>query len=761
MERQIVQAGRKGQTDKALELYQSLVQQQLELKNNNSKILTLRHLNAAIDACGRARPVRLDQAVQLLEQATGTGIGTKNLGLVPNEYTLGALVSACARASNADAAVHWLQQLPKQFPASVKPNAVCYQAAMTACARQAKLQQALQLLEQAKAQNIPLTVIAYNVVLSAAANAGNIDCALDLFRTMDVPKDAVTYGTLLAALEAAQEWELLLEYAETMPPLDGLALMSVFHACQQLGLPSKACDVLEDMKALSSNSSTDKSTSSNQPHRQHWQTQRSTAGWYVAGQRPPLMGPDQVAYQLAISACARGGAWQEGLRLLAELEQVSAMKDNNDNNVNSNDMPSSTTTTRPTVMAYTAAITGCEYAGRWKEALQILERMRHKHVQPNQVTFAAVLGACATACARHYSEQQQQGVDASLSKTTTMLAPQEKALRLLRVMKKDPSIPNPNTQVYNAAIRTCAEALDFPRALKVYQDMLDYAEQLDTEEERQTVQPNVITYGTLMTACERVGSMEGVSQVLKLVQQDENVPNANHVIYGAAISACRKAKQDERAFLLFQKLLQLDLPVNIATYNTVLKAQTEALSKYSKSTNSNPALDRAMRVYQTLVTRHQTHMDSIANTNSTSTASTKTIRVAQPNRQTYSILIPALATQQQPRQAETLLHRMRRTHGLVPDVNLYTATVTAYEKLGQPLKALRLMESMRADGYDFYEAPVLNAAFKRAVKLVSVMGRGLQQPQASSTTTLLEDSNDTGLSLGGNAMNGTTTTPPL
>jgi hypothetical protein len=35
------------------------------------------------------------------------------------------------------------------------------------------------------------------------------------------------------------------------------------------------------------------------------------------------------------------------------------------------------------------------------------------------------------------------------------------------------------------------------------------------------------------------------------------------------------------------------------------------------------------------------------------------------------------------------------------------------------------MESMRADGYDFYEGPVLNAAFKRAVKLVNAVGRGL------------------------------------
>jgi pentatricopeptide repeat protein len=54
-------------------------------------------------------------------------------------------------------------------------------------------------------------------------------------------------------------------------------------------------------------------------------------------------------------------------------------------------------------------------------------------------------------------------------------------------------------------------------------------------------------------------------------------------------------------------------------------------------------------------------------------------------------------------------------------------TVTAYERAGQPLKAMQLMESMQKDGYDFYEIKVLNSAFKNALKLVNKVGRGLQK----------------------------------
>ena len=94
---------------------------------------------------------------------------------------------------------------------------------------------------------------------------------------------------------------------------------------------------------------------------------------------------------------------------------------------------------------------------------------------------------------------------------------------------------------------------------------------------------------------------------------------------------------------------------------------------------------------------------------------------ATPNRQTYHIMIRLLAQNQQPREAEALLLRMRQDGNLRPDVDLYTMTVTAYERGGQPRQALRLMEAMRTDGYDFYHHKVLDAAFKRVVKLLGAM----------------------------------------
>lgn len=707
IERQIVRLGRQGQTDAALKLFETLDHP------------TVRQVNAVLDACGRARPPRLATALDIFERYCGAkpspsnNIPKKHTNLLqPNVYTFGSLLSVCARAGDVSRALHFLEVLLEghDYP-TLRPNAVLFNTVAAACARADPPQPhvAMQVLRQAQAYGEDMTVVGYNAVLSAAARAAEWQLAMDLFHEMkteqavvinkkitngiqsddengndatqrrleetdsennDSPTavlpssprpprpDAVTYGTVLSACEYGQQWDLVLDYAQEMQDagyaLDGLALTSVLHACQQLGKASLALEYLQQMKSTAT----------------PWY-ERQTAGWERVGMRQPLSGPDAVAYRLAISACARGGAWQDAIRLLHEYCHDFDGGD---------------------VVAYTAAINGCEYAGEWKQAFLLLEKMRQTGVEPNDVTFASVIGACATACAKITSagngkkantENEFKSKSESVKeKVEEVPAPLRKALQLLAVLKKDPSVVDPSIQVYNAAIRACAEACDVKRAFRL----------LDTIRDDEGLQPSLITYGSLMTACERVGNVDAASKVFQLMRDDGIEPN--EIIYGAAISCCRKAGQAERAMLLLQKMIRQKLQPNVVVFNTVLVAQAEGRTEHD--------IQRAILVYKILNSKHYT--------------------AASPNRQTYNILIRTFASNRKPREAEVFLRQMQRD-GLAPDVDLYTATVSAYERTGQPLRALRLLESMREDGYDFYESAILNAAFKRAVALANVVGR--------------------------------------
>ena len=705
--------GRKGRIDQALEIYQSL------------PTPTIRQMNAMIDACSRSQPVRLELAFDLLQQAP----------VPPNVYTFGSLMSVCARAGSVTRARRVLQTMEGEY--GVTPNAVVYNAAVSACGRAQppRPDVALEWLQQAQQRGLSMSVVGYNAAISAAAHAGDWQGAVELLRQMEpttettdpttssttspyddngsvgkIPRpDAVTYGTVLYAFERGGQWQRILEFAEYMQtigqPLDGLAITSVLHACQALGLAQEAVRYLKLMKSQQTAAC---------PSRH-----RHTAGWELPGGPKPLQGPDAVAYLLTVSACARGGDWIRAMDLLNEYCQSSSISNRNpevDLNI------------------FTAAITGCEYAGKWEEAFFVLDRMRKQQVEPNQVAFAAVLGACATACANLVQhEQQSPQTDSTLAAIPSVSAkdPKRKALRLLSVMHKDASVVSPTTLVYNAAIRTCAEALDVPRAFQLYHEMV----------EDHDLAPNVVTFGSLMTACERTGNMDGMNTVFSLLkkfqrqqpQRDKDtadpsaeVVKANDVIYGAAISCCRKAGgEEERALFLLQKMIQEGLAVNVATLNTALMVQAEA----RHTTN-------LLKIYQ-MVRAHNMQQKEEGDKNKNN----KSV-VSRPNRQTFHILIRGLAAdKKRAKEAEAVLRDMRES-GFPPDVDLYTLVVSAYERTGQPLQALRLMESMNAQGYAFYEDKVLNAAFKRLLKMANLVGQRLSSSSSSSSSSLSLDTDD-------------------
>lgn len=78
-----------------------------------------------------------------------------------------------------------------------------------------------------------------NTTSDSAASAKNTPC--NYTNGIVVPKpDEVTFGTVLAACERSGEWETLLNVAKAATEygvkLDGMALTSVLHSCQQLGL---------------------------------------------------------------------------------------------------------------------------------------------------------------------------------------------------------------------------------------------------------------------------------------------------------------------------------------------------------------------------------------------------------------------------------------------------------------------------------------------------------------------------------------------
>jgi len=93
IEQQIVKLGRSGKTDEALALYRQVLRP------------TVRLMNAAIDACSRAKPTRIEEAFDIFEKSV------EKYGLKPNVFTFGVLMNTCNRSRNGTKALALLKTM--------------------------------------------------------------------------------------------------------------------------------------------------------------------------------------------------------------------------------------------------------------------------------------------------------------------------------------------------------------------------------------------------------------------------------------------------------------------------------------------------------------------------------------------------------------------------------------------------------------------------------------------------------------------------
>ena len=79
---------------------------------------------------------------------------------------------------------------------------------------------------------------------------------------------------------------------------------------------------------------------------------------------------DAISYSAVISACEKGGQWEQALTLFQAMPKAKIS---------------------PNVVSYSAGISACEKGGQWEQALTLFESMRGSHVDPDIVSYNALL----------------------------------------------------------------------------------------------------------------------------------------------------------------------------------------------------------------------------------------------------------------------------------------------------------------------------------------------------------------------------------
>ncbi|CAE8741266.1 unnamed protein product [Polarella glacialis] len=292
--------------------------------------------------------------------------------------------------------------------------------------------------------------------------------------------------------------------------------------------------------------------------------------------------PNEITYNSAISACSKGGQWQMALNLLSLMPEAMLVPDEITYSAAMSAcekggqwqlalkllslMPEARVV--PDEITYNAAISACEKGGQWKLALSLLSLMPEARVVPDTITYSAAISACEKGgqwqlALNLLSLMPEARVVSDKFTYNSAISACEKggqwqlALNLLSRMPDARVVPNEIT--YNAAISACEKGCQWQLAAHLLSLMPEVG-----------LVPNQITYNAAISACEKGGQWQFALNLLSRIPDARMVPN--EITYNAAITACRRCGQWLRALELFNSMGRIRVDRNLVTYREAIGA---------------------------------------------------------------------------------------------------------------------------------------------------------------------------------------------
>ena len=271
----------------------------------------------------------------------------------------------CLACLRGETWVHSASLLQNMRAATVRGNLVCQGAVVTSMERGGQWQRALQFIENANR-------IIFNAAISACAKAAEWQRSLDLLVELNarrLQKDVITCNAAVAACVRGRQWQLALRLLQAVWE-EGLRANAVSYtlavsACSggsqweealvQLAVGQAAADdSVMRMAGIDANSRGEE--------------------WEKAFCLLDGLGGSMLSYGATISSCEGGGRWEPAMNLLTQLRGAAVQLN--------------------TVICNTA-ISTCEKAREWQLAILLLVHSRCSRLQPDLITYNAVLAALA------------------------------------------------------------------------------------------------------------------------------------------------------------------------------------------------------------------------------------------------------------------------------------------------------------------------------------------------------------------------------
>ena len=525
---------------------------------------TVATYSLAIRACSKANQLaealRLMRFIDLSEMRPEDDPGQTANEVAARKAMLTAVnaaLQAAARLGRWREAVALLERLGKQ---RVRPNAASYLSAVSACARVEQKERvgswrrddptieaaeraaaAVAMIDDMERHGLDADLRCINAALRACALLADSKPGLELFGSIErrgLRPDLLSYSAALTCCGADEEegcdsaLALLDSMARNRIQPDVVTYGAAIAACATGGRWKEACELLARMEVPGSEVAPDIQCY-NSCITALGRGDRCADALQMLGrlESHPRLQPTTVSYNAAISACERAGHWQDAVRLLDSMIHP-------------------TSAVQPSTVSLNAAISACEKAGEWRQAIRLLESFGGDAqggaaaVRRDAASYTAALSAIATSGRLPQPQPQRKNAASSSNangfgveshgdgledeaKARAELG--ERAVALIR--KVESSGVRPDAATYNAAISALEKAGAWQTALQLFDEMRSGNQ----------IEPTLVTYNALMQALCSAGQ---VDHGFELLGRFEAAGLANtgksYSLHRSLLQACRK-----------------------------------------------------------------------------------------------------------------------------------------------------------------------------------------------------------------------------
>ncbi|XP_057837804.1 pentatricopeptide repeat-containing protein At3g09040, mitochondrial-like [Cryptomeria japonica] len=573
--------------------------------------------------------------------------------------------------------------------AGVKPDSTTFASILTICTKMGALEQGMDIHKSIIEEGFFSDIIVGNALVDMYAKCRSIDKAHEMFDRLP-QRDVISWNAMIAgyaingfdkrALETFKQMQL----AGVKP--DSTTFACILPACAKMGALEPGMDIhqsimeggflsdiivgnaLVDMYAKCGNMERALTLFERMPQRNVISWNSMIAGYAQNGfvenaletfKQMQLAGlkPDSTTYACIVHACAKIGAFEQGISIHQSIMEGGFLPDIVVGNAlvdmyakcGSIDKACElfNRMLQRNAISWNAMIAGYAQNGLVEKALETLKQMQLAGLKPNCTTFASILPACAKMGALEQGISIHQSIMEGGFLSDIMVG--------------------------NALIDMYAKCGSMNKALELFKRML---------------QRNVISWNAIIAGYVQNGFVENALEIFKQMQLAGVRPDST--TFACILPACAKMGALEQGVSIHQSTMEGGFLSNIIVGNALV-------DMYAKCGSIDKARELFDRMHQRDVVSWNAMIAGYAQNgfveNALETFKQMQLAVVKPNSTTFASILPACAKMGAFEQGMDI-HQSILDGGFLSDIIVGNALVDMYAKCGRTDKAHELFDSM-------------------------------------------------------------------